>query len=300
MTEVKLALRGTFTALVTPFTADGESLDLFALDALVEAQIEGGVTGLVPCGTTGEAPTLTDDEQSIVIRRVVEAVNGRVPVLAGTGSFSTKKTVLASKAAVAAGADGVMVVMPYYNKPSQDGMRAHVLEVAAAVDVPLVLYNIPGRSVVDLAADTTERICHEAARVVGMKEATGNVVRCQELVRRLGDRLTVLSGDDALTLPMMAVGARGVISVTSNVRPRETSQVTTLFLEGKLEAARRAHFALLDLHQLLFVEPNPSPAKAALALGGVMQRAVRGPLLPCSADLEKKLSHALKRLAEAA
>jgi len=294
----KLPLRGTFTALVTPFAED-ESLDLAALDALVEAQIAGGVSGLVPCGTTGESPTLTDDEQVTVIRRVVEVARGRVPVLAGTGTFSTKKTVLASKAAAAAGADGVMVVMPYYNKPSQDGMRAHVLEVAAAVDLPIVLYNIPGRCVIDLAAETTERICHEAPRVVGMKEATGNVLRCQELTRRLGDRLTVLSGDDALTLPMMAVGAQGVISVTSNVRPKETSLVTTLFLEGKLDAARRAHFALCDLHALLFVEPNPSPAKAALALSGAMKKTVRGPLLPCGADLEKKLAAALKRLAEA-
>jgi 4-hydroxy-tetrahydrodipicolinate synthase len=292
----KLVLRGTYTAIVTPMSADAETVDWRALDALVEAQIAGGVSGLVPCGTTGESPTLSDEEQLEVIRRVIGVAKGRVPVLAGTGTFSTKKTIAASKAAEKAGADGVMVVMPYYNKPSQDGMRAHVLEIAAAVDLPIVLYNIPGRSVVDLAAETTEKICKEAPRVVGMKEATGNVVRCQELVRRLGDRLTVLSGDDAITLPMMAVGAQGVISVTSNVRPRETSLVTTAFLEGKLELARRRHFALLELHGLLFVEPNPAPAKAALALEGKMTKAVRGPLVACSDDLERKIAEALKKL----
>ncbi|MFO0550690.1 MAG: 4-hydroxy-tetrahydrodipicolinate synthase [Polyangiaceae bacterium] len=291
-----LHLEGTFTALVTPFIPDAKSIDFDALDRLVDAQIAGGVRGLVPCGTTGETPTLDDGEQLDVIRRVVARAAGKVPVLAGTGSFSTKKTVAASKAAVAAGADGVMVVMPYYNKPSQDGMRAHVLEVASAVDVPIVLYNIPGRSVVDLLPETTERICTDAKNVVGMKEATGNVLRCQELVRRLGDRLTVMSGDDGLTLPMMAVGATGVISVTSNVLPAETSAVTTYFKDGKLDLARRAHFALLEMHGLLFVEPNPSPAKAALALLGAMNSSVRGPLVPASAPLVERLRAALERL----
>jgi 4-hydroxy-tetrahydrodipicolinate synthase len=261
---MKLALSGTFTALVTPFTADGSEVDVAALDALVDAQIAGGVSGLVPCGTTGESPTLSDEEQVAVIRRVVARARGRVPVVAGTGSFSTKKTIQASKAAKEAGVDGLMVVMPYYNKPSQDGMRAHVVAVAEAVDLPIILYNIPGRSVVDLAAETTEKICREAPNVVAMKEATGNVLRCQELVHRLGDRLTVLSGDDGLTLPMMAVGARGVISVTSNVFPKQVSAVTTAFLAGKLDEARRAHFALLELHAAMFLEPNPAPAKAAL------------------------------------
>jgi len=292
----KLDLSGTYTALVTPFSADGAEVDLAALDRLVDAQIAGGVSGLVPCGTTGESPTLTDGEQLDVIRRVVQRAKGKVPVLAGTGSFSTKKTVQASKAAVEAGADGVMVVMPYYNKPSQDGMRAHVLEVAAAVSVPIVLYNVPGRTVADLLPETTERICAEASHVVGMKEATGNVVRCQELLRRMGDRLTVLSGDDALTLAMMALGAKGVISVTSNVLPAETSKVTTLWLAGKPEQARRAHFDLLELHGLMFVEPNPSPAKAALAHKGAMNASVRGPLLPCSDGLAGRIVEALGRL----
>jgi len=294
MSNVRLT--GTFTAIVTPFSADGESVDIAALDALVEAQIEGGVTGLVPCGTTGESPTLTDEEQILVIERTVKIAAGRVPVIAGTGSFSTKKSIAASRAALAAGADGVMIVMPYYNKPSQDGLRAHVLAVARAVPCPIILYNIPGRSVVDLTADTTARICEAAPNVVGLKDASGNVLRCQDLKRRLGDRLTILSGDDALTLPMMAVGASGVISVSSNVRPREVSEVTRLVLAGDWTGARAAHLALLELHGLLFVEPNPAPAKAALAAAGRMASAVRLPLLPATEGLSRQLAEVLARL----
>ena len=292
----KLTLRGTYTALVTPFSADGESVDFEALDRLVDAQIAGGVSGLVPCGTTGEAPTMTEGEQLEVVGRVVARAAGRVPVLAGTGSFSTKKTIAASKAAMSAGADGVMIVMPYYNKPSQEGMRAHVLAIASVVDAPIVLYNIPGRSVVDLAAETTARICEEAPRVVGMKEATGNVLRCQELVRRLEGRLAVMSGDDGLTLPMLATGATGVISVTSNVLPRATSRVTTLWAEGTAEAARKAHLALLEVHGLMFVEPNPAPAKAALAALGRMHGSVRGPLVPAAEGLGARIVDAIVRL----
>jgi 4-hydroxy-tetrahydrodipicolinate synthase len=294
-----MQLRGTFTAIVTPFAPDGETIDFDALDGLVEAQIAGGVSGLVPCGTTGETPTLSDDEQVQVIARVVRATKGRVPVLAGTGSFSTKKTIDASKAALAAGADGVMIMMPYYNKPSQEGLRLHVVAVATAVAAPVVLYNIPARSVVDLAAETTVKICEAAPNVIGLKDATGNVLRCQELKRTLGERLAILSGDDGLTLPMMSVGASGVISVTSNVRPREVSEVTRRFLAGDLAGARALHFALLPLHGLLFLEPNPAPAKAALAAEGKMSAAVRLPLAPASEGLTKQVTAALAKLDEA-
>ncbi|HMY20921.1 MAG TPA: 4-hydroxy-tetrahydrodipicolinate synthase, partial [Polyangium sp.] len=277
-----ISLSGTFTALVTPFVTGGDAVDFSALEALVEAQIEGGVSGLVPCGTTGESPTLTDEEQIAVIKRVVEVNRGRVPVIAGTGSFSTKKTITASKAALHAGADGVMIVMPYYNKPSQDGMREHVLAIAREVSSPIVLYNIPGRSVVDLSAETTAQICDKAPNVVGLKDATGNVLRCQELKKRLGDRLTVLSGDDALTLAFGSVGAAGVISVTSNVKPREVSAVTTALLANDYVKARALHFALVELHNVMFIEPNPAPAKAALASLGKMTDVVRLPLVSAS------------------
>jgi 4-hydroxy-tetrahydrodipicolinate synthase len=291
-----LRLSGTFTALVTPFTPDGEAIDEGALEALVEAQIAGGINGLVPCGTTGEAPTLSEEEIATVIQRVVATARGRAQVLAGTGSFSTKKTIAASRAALDAGANGVMVVMPYYNKPSQEGLREHVLAVAKAVSGPIVLYNIPGRSVVDLAAETTEQICAAAPNVVGLKDATGNVLRCQELVRRLGDRLAILSGDDALTLAMIATGARGVISVTSNVLPREVCDVPRLLAAGHLAAARVAHLSLIELHGLMFAEPNPAPAKAALASMGRMSAAVRLPLTPAGEATRRQISEALQRL----
>lgn len=293
-----ISLSGTFTALVTPFVTGGDAVDFSALEALVEAQIEGGVSGLVPCGTTGESPTLTDEEQIAVIKRVVEVNNGRVPVIAGTGSFSTKKTITASKAALHAGADGVMIVMPYYNKPSQDGMREHVLAIAREVSSPIVLYNIPGRSVVDLSAETTAQICDKAPNVVGLKDATGNVLRCQELKKRLGDRLTVLSGDDALTLAFGSVGAAGVISVTSNVKPREVSAVTTALSANDYVKARALHFALVELHNVMFIEPNPAPAKAALASLGKMTDVVRLPLVSASPATKQKVVDALARVNE--
>lgn len=291
-----ITFSGTFTALVTPFVAGGDAVDFAALEALVEAQIAGGVSGLVPCGTTGESPTLTDEEQTLVIKRVVEVTKGRIPVIAGTGSFSTKKTIAASKSALAAGADGVMVVMPYYNKPSQDGMREHVLAIAREVSCPIVLYNIPGRSVVDLSAETTVQICEKAPHVVALKDATGNVLRCQELKRRLGDRLAILSGDDALTLAFGSVGASGVISVTSNVRPRETSAVTTALLANDYVRARAYHFALVELHNVMFAEPNPAPAKAALASMGRMTDVVRLPLVSASAATKQRVVEALARV----
>jgi 4-hydroxy-tetrahydrodipicolinate synthase len=277
-----MSFEGTFTAIVTPFVAGGEKVDFEALEKLVEAQIAGGVKGLVPCGTTGETPTLSAQEQLEVIRHVAKVADGRVPIVAGTGSNDTARSIQASQAALEAGSDGVMIVMPYYNKPSQAGMREHVLTIARAVDAPIIIYNIPGRSVVDLAADTTEAICEAAPNVLCVKDATGNVLRCQELVSRLGDRLTVMSGDDGLTLAMMATGAKGVISVSANVAPAQVSRVTALVADGDWEAARKAHLELLQFHAAMFVEPNPAPAKAALEMLGQMKDDVRLPLLAAS------------------
>jgi 4-hydroxy-tetrahydrodipicolinate synthase len=291
-----MELRGTFTALVTPFMAGGERIDFEALEALVDAQIAGGITGLVPCGTTGETPTLSAQEQLEVIARVAAAAKGRVPVFAGTGSNDTAKSIDASKAALEAGADGVMVVMPYYNKPSQDGMRAHCLAIAKAVSAPIILYNIPGRSVVDMSAETTERIFTEADNVLAVKDATGNILRCQEIKRRLGDRATVMSGDDGLTLGMMAVGASGVISVSANVIPDAVSAVTAKIVAGDYDAARRAHHALLPFHAAMFLEPNPSPCKAALAMLGRMRADVRLPMLPVSEATRERLQTLLGEL----
>ncbi len=289
-----LRIEGTYTALVTPFRDDpGQPIDWAALDALVDAQIAAGVTGLVPCGTTGESPTLSHEEHAQVVERTIRRVAKRVHVIAGAGSNSTREAIGLAEHAERAGADSVMVVVPYYNKPTQEGLYRHFVEVASRVRIPVVIYNIPGRSVVDLAPQTLARICVAAPNVVATKEATGNVLRAQSLVQMMGDRLVVLSGDDALTLPMIACGARGVISVTSNVLPVEVSRATRLALDGKLDEARRAHLALLPVHEAMFIEANPAPVKAALALRGVMKDAVRSPIFPPSEASRAAIAAAL-------
>jgi 4-hydroxy-tetrahydrodipicolinate synthase len=286
------SLAGTWTALVTPFKPDG-AIDWGAYEALVEAQIRGGITGVVPCGTTGESPTLDREEQIELVKRAVSVSKGRAKVLAGTGTNSTRSTISASQAAEKAGADGVMIVVPYYNKPTQPGMLEHFRAAAAAVSCPVVVYNIPGRTGIDLAPETLARLCEVSPNVVATKEATGNVLRAQELVRRLGDRLEVLSGDDGLTLAMIAVGARGVISVTTNLYPAEVVRVTQLALEGKFDEARRLHLPLCPVHEIMFVEANPAPAKGALAHRGVMQAHVRGPLAPLSEGAKARVLEVL-------
>ena len=275
--------RGCFTALVTPFSSDGASVDWNAYERLVESQIDGGVSGLVPCGTTGEPPTLTDAEQLEIVRVAVRLAKGRASVVAGTGSNSTEKTIETSRAAFEAGADAVLIVMPYYNRPSQEGLFRHIEKVSKAVPGPIVLYNIPIRTGVDLAVDTLERVLHACPNVVAMKDATGNVLYCQSLAK-FHDRLTVLSGDDALTVPMMSVGATGVISVTANLYPREVSAVATEMLAGNLAQGSALHLKLLAVHTAMFVEPSPSPIKAALCLRGRMTAAVRPPLVELSAE----------------
>lgn len=289
--------RGTFTALVTPFTPDASEIDWPAFERLVEDQIAGGVDVLVPCGTTGETPTLGDAEQAELVARAVAVARGRARVMPGTGSNNTKKTIETSRAALAAGADAVMIVMPYYNKPSQEGMVRHIEAVHAAVDAPILLYNVPGRSAVELSVDATLRILERCPRVVGIKDATGNVLHCQDLLRRAGDRVSVLSGDDPLTVPMMSVGAQGVISVTSNVLPQAVSDVVAHALAGRWDAARKLHLALWPVHRALFVEPNPQPVKAALARAGKMSASVRLPLVPASEATSELVREALAAFA---
>ena len=272
-------LSGTYTALITPFRDDAEqSIDWAAFDDLVEAQIEGGVTGLVSCGTTGESPTLSHEEHQQVIARTVERARGRAHVIAGVGSYSTREAIDLARAAERAGVDVVMGVVPYYSRPTQEGLRQHFLALAAAVSLPVIVYNVPSRTGTDLAADTLVRIAMEASNVVGTKEATGNVLRAQTLAGRLGPRFAILSGDDALTLPMAAVGGRGVISVTSNILPREVVRATKLALTGDRDRARQAHLALLPVHEAMFLEANPGPVKAALAARGAIKEVVRQPL----------------------
>jgi 4-hydroxy-tetrahydrodipicolinate synthase len=289
-----MQLSGTYTALVTPFHDDAEQgVDFAAFDRLIESQIDGGVAGIVPCGTTGETPTLTSDEDLAVIERAVRTAKKRVQVIAGTGSNSTKSTIEASLAAVSAGADAIMVVTPYYNKPTQAGMFEHFTAVARSVTVPVIVYNIPSRSVVDLLPETLKQIAEACPNVVATKEATGNVLRAQTLAQMIGPKMTVLSGDDALTLPMIACGAKGVISVTSNVYPKEVSRATSLALEGRFAEARELHLRLLPVHEIMFVEANPSPAKAALAHKKMMTEVVRGPLARISDGAREKVLRAM-------
>lgn len=292
-------LSGAFTALVTPFTDELSEIDWAAFEQLVESQLAGGISGLVPCGTTGEAPTLSDSEQRELVKKTAALAKGKVPVFAGTGSNDTKKTVDASKAALEAGADGVMIVMPYYNKPSQEGMIRHVQAVAKELGgAPVILYNIPGRTGIELTVESTLKLLDTCPNVAGIKDATGNVMWCQELLRRAASRVTLLSGDDPLTLPMMVVGAKGVISVTSNLLPREVSDVCADALAGRWDDAKKKHLALLPVHRAMFVEPNPQPVKAALALRGRMKAGVRLPLVEASSGCRDAVSRALEEYAK--
>jgi 4-hydroxy-tetrahydrodipicolinate synthase len=286
---------GAMTALVTPMRADGR-VDEEALDRLVEAQIAGGIDALVPCGTTGESATLTPDEHIAVVARVVKTARGRVPVIAGAGSNSTAEAIHYSKAAKEAGADGLLHITPYYNKPTQEGLFRHFKAIAEAVPLPIVVYNVPGRTGVDLAVDTLARIAEAIPSVVAVKEATGQVVRTQQIVQRLGDRLAVLSGEDAINYPLYAVGARGCISVVSNVAPKLMGDLWDAVVAGDHATARKLHYRSLPLADALFVESNPVPVKAALAMLAAIGPTLRLPLAPAAPSTEERLRTVLREL----
>jgi 4-hydroxy-tetrahydrodipicolinate synthase len=284
--------RGTFTALVTPFRDKG--VDFAALEKLVEAQIVAGINGVVAVGTTGESPTLTHEERESVIRKCVEAAKERCAVLAGTGSYSTRDAVEATKHAEKLGADGALVVSPYYNKPSQEGLFRHFKAVADSTSLPIVLYNIPGRCGVDIAADTVVRLAEACRNIVSIKEASGSVERVSELRGRLPDAFTILSGDDSLTLPFMAVGAAGVVSVASNLVPAEISALVVAFESGDARAAEKLHRKLFPLLKVLFIEPNPVPVKTALGWRGVMSPECRLPLCEMTEANQARLRKTLE------
>jgi 4-hydroxy-tetrahydrodipicolinate synthase len=271
---------GTYTALITPFTKDGK-VDEPRLRQLVEQQIAAGIDGLVPCGTTGESPTLDHEEHNHVIELVVKFAAKRCAVIAGTGSNSTAEAVFMTQYARKVGADASLQVAPYYNKPTQAGLYAHFRAIAEQADIPLILYNIPGRCGVDIANDTIARLRRDLPKhIVGLKEATGVVDRVSQL-RTLVDRdFCILSGDDSLTLPMMSVGAVGVISVVSNMIPRELTEMTHAALKGDFERAGRIHTKLFPLFKDLFCETNPIPLKAAMAMMGLCEEIYRLPLVP--------------------
>ena len=273
--------RGTYTALVTPFR-DGE-IDVPALEALVEGQIADGVSGVVAVGTTGESPTLSAAEREQVIRVTVEMAKGRCQVLAGTGSNSTSATITATRAAEKMGVDGMLIVAPYYNKPSQEGLFRHFQAIAQATAAPIMLYNIPGRCAVDIGAETVERLAMDCANIVSIKEASGSVDRVSELRGKLPEAFTILSGDDSLTLAFLSVGAVGVVSVASNLFPAEVVSMVQAFRAGDTKSARDMHLKLLPVFKDLFIEPNPVPAKTALSWRGVMSADCRLPLCEMTA-----------------
>jgi 4-hydroxy-tetrahydrodipicolinate synthase len=273
---------GTFTALVTPFR-NGE-VDVEALEGMVEFQIQHGVSGLVPCGTTGETPAMSEAEDRVVVGTVVRITNGRVPVIAGTGSNSTDMAIKYTKMAEEVGADGSLQVAPYYNKPTQEGLFRHFAAIAESTDLPLVIYNIPGRTGVTITAETMARLWEEIPNVVGVKDSTLSMNMISDMRGLCGENFSILSGDDPMTLPVVALGGQGVISVASNVAPAAVSDMVKALLSGDFDRGRELHYELLPLFRALFVETNPIPVKTAASLLGLCSDEMRLPMVPLSGE----------------
>lgn len=273
-------IQGCATALVTPFQADG-AIDEAGLRSLIEYQIAGGVRLLVPCGTTGESATMTEDEDERVIKLTVEAARGRARVIAGTGSNATAAAITYSRRARELGVDAVLIVAPFYNKPTQAGLYAHFRAVAEAVrDLPVVIYNVPGRTSSNISAETTLKLARDVENIVAIKEASGNLSQIMEILRARPEGFRVLSGDDSLTLALLALGANGLISVAANEAPELVSLMVNLALAGNWDDARKLHYRLLPLMEMNFIESSPGPVKAALAMMGLIQENLRLPLVP--------------------
>jgi len=283
---------GTYTALVTPFK--NGRVDETALERLIQLQIKGGVDGVVPVGTTGESPTVDCEEHIRIIERSVVFARDKIKVLAGTGANATKEAIYLTQRAEDVGADGSLQVAPYYNKPSQEGLFQHFRAIARATKLPIVLYSIPGRCGIEIGVDTVSRLARECKNIIGLKEAGGSCDRVSSLRAALGPKFEILSGDDSLTLPFMAVGAQGVISVASNVIPREVAQMVNAFARGDAKKASQLHAKFIPLFKDLFIETNPVPVKAALAMLGLVAEEYRLPLVPMSAANRAKLRATLK------
>ncbi|MGH7167193.1 MAG: 4-hydroxy-tetrahydrodipicolinate synthase [Nitrospiraceae bacterium] len=282
---------GSIVAIVTPFR--NGRVDERALGDLIEFQLANGTDGIVPCGTTGESATLSHQEHERVVAFTIEAVKRRVPVIAGAGSNSTDEAIALTRHAKKAGADGALLITPYYNKPMQEGLFRHYKAVAEEVDLPLVLYNIPSRTSVNLLPSTVGRLA-AIRNIVAIKEGSGSLQQVSEILQACGDRFTVLSGDDPLTLPMMAVGATGVITVTANIAPAEMAAMVDAFAAGQLDQARRLHNKLFPLFTALFYETNPIPVKTALAMMGKIDGELRLPLSPMASESREKLTRVMK------
>jgi len=283
---------GLYTALITPFR--NGKIDYDAVRTIIERQVDGGVDGIVPMGTTGESPTVSFDEHKEYIRKVVEIVAGRVKVMAGTGSNSTSEAVCLSKSAQDNGVDALLLVNPYYNRPTQGGLIRHFAEIAGSVKIPVVLYNIPGRTGVNFLPESIRSLLDTCGNVVAIKEATGDISQMMRVIELCGDRLTLLSGDDNLLLPVLSIGGRGVISVLSNILPADVKKVITLYEGGKTDEARALFYRLLPLCRAMFLETNPIPVKRAMELLGLCTGEIRLPLTPLGAENTEALKKAMK------
>ena len=286
-------IHGSIVAIVTPFTHG--KVDYENLEELIEFQIENGTHGIVPVGTTGESPTLTHSEHEEVIKFTAQTVRGRIPVIAGTGSNSTDEALRLTKFAEAAGADAALVVTPYYNKPTQEGVYRHFRAVAESTSLPLILYNVPGRTVVNIEPETVERLFSDCENVIGVKEASGSLEQASRIIFLCGEDIILLSGDDVINYPLLAIGAKGFITVTANIVPARVSELYNSFARGEIEKSKDIHYGLLPLNRILFVESNPIPVKAALALMGKTSAEIRGPLYELSGENLEKLRRELKR-----
>ncbi|MGB9701350.1 MAG: 4-hydroxy-tetrahydrodipicolinate synthase [Candidatus Kapaibacteriota bacterium] len=287
--------KGTITAIVTPFKQD-LSIDFDAFERLVNFQIENNVDGIVVCGSTGESATLSHKERLALIIKAVEISNGRVPIIAGTGTNDTKATIELSLVAKEEGADALLLVAPYYNKPTQLGILQHYLTISEQVDIPQIIYNVPGRTGVNISAETQIEIAKQCENVVATKEASGNIEQIMQVIKHSPRNFVVLSGDDATTLPLIAAGAKGVVSVFSNYAPAQLVELVQLALKGNFKAARNIHYKYLKLMNLSFIESNPVPAKAILSLMGLIEGHVRLPLVPLSKNSLVIIQKELKKL----
>lgn len=286
-------IKGSIVAIVTPFRKG--KVDEKALGGLIEWHIKQGTNAIVPCGTTGESATLDYEEHHRVIQFTVEAVKKRVPVIAGTGANATDETIMITKKAKKAGADAVLLVSPYYNKPTQEGLYRHYKAIADAVNIPMVLYNVPGRTAVNMLPSTVARLA-EIKNVVAIKEATGDMKQVSEIIRLCGDKIALISGDDFTTLPLLALGGKGAISVTANVAPKEMADMCSHWMNGDHDKARALHYKLEPLNAAMFIETNPIPVKTALAFMGKIQEEFRLPLCEMSPDNRMKLKKVLEGL----
>ncbi len=283
--------QGSFVAIVTPFKDDG-SLDKQKYQELIEFQIKGGTNGLVPCGCTGEAATLTHEEQKQIIKIAVETVNGRIPVIAGTGSNSTQEALELTRHAKEVGASGALIITPYYNKPTPEGQFLHYKKIAQEVDIPIMLYNVPSRTGISMLPETIARLS-KIDNIVAIKEASGSVDQVSKILS-LCD-ICVLSGDDSMTLALMAVGARGVVSVANNIIPRQVAETVSAYLNNDLERAREIYYELFPLFKAMFIETNPIPVKTAMKIIGRLNGKLRLPLCPMQPENEKKLKSVLEK-----